>query len=216
MKKTPAFTLMELIMALSIMSLIGLAVAGASMVLSTSYTRSQEQYQNIQIARSVMRRLHAQIRTARLVTACRDDTIVLWANDKNGNGKINITEIVLVRFDSGAGEVREYRIVFPSEWTQEKKNLFNVVVSLDSVSTVDEAWETIASFGTYRVMLPLATDVSGFQLSASAAAPLATYVGVSVTVGQGKHSAMLRSAASLRKDETARVGTAGEDWVLMD
>ena len=216
MRNTRAFTLVELVLAMSITSLIGLAVAGAAMALSASYASSQEQYQNIQVARSVVRRLRSNIRTARLVTACNGSDIVVWTEDKNGDGKINITEIVLWQFLPHPGRIREKRIVFPDDWSPDQIETYDVVVPLSVASSVLNVQEYLKKLGSYSQVTVLANDISNLRLIASPAAPLTTYVGLDLTVGQGEYSIALRSAATLRKDEVDRVGIAGGQWVLMD
>ena len=86
MRRNPSgFTLVELVMAISITTIIGLAVAGASMALSTAHAHSESRYGSIETARSAMRRIQSSLRAAALVTYVHSNGHKLgyWAGDEN-------------------------------------------------------------------------------------------------------------------------------------
>ena len=87
------FTLIEVTMAMVVISVIGLTVAGVAMALSTAQDNSQDYYQCIQTGRVSMLRLQDMLRRARLVTEVFDTGLVIWESDTNGNRTIDLSEL---------------------------------------------------------------------------------------------------------------------------
>jgi len=211
--KTSAFTLVELVMAMSITAMTALAVAGATMTLSTAYSRSQDYYQNIQTARATMLRFHSAVCKARLIVAADNNTLVLWDGDTNGDGQINIAELLLIDYDKGTRELREYSVVYPDEMCESLKDTHNVHIPLSSVTAVGAAG-TVLGTPPYIQERLVATDVTDFTVATDSAPPLAGMVKLQITVGQGTESITLRSASTMRANMTSYVGTVGSNWVL--
>lgn len=211
--KTLAFTLVEMVMAMSITAMTALAVAGATMTLSTAYSHSQDYYQNIQAARTTMLRFHSAVCKARLITAADNDTMVLWARDTNGDGRINIAELLLIDYDEGTRELREYSVVYPGELPESIRDTYNVHILLSSVAAVGAAG-TVLGTPPYIQERLVATDVTAFSVTTDSAPPLARIVKLQITVGQSPGSITLRSASTMRADMTSYVGIVGSNWVL--
>jgi prepilin-type N-terminal cleavage/methylation domain-containing protein len=93
------FTLLELTMAIAITSVIALSVAGVSMGLSRAYANSEGYYQTSQNARSAMMGVQSLLRKAKLVLSVSDDGVVFWAQDVNGDGRINRSEVTTLIYD---------------------------------------------------------------------------------------------------------------------
>ena len=209
---TRAFTLAELVMAMAIMSIIGLAVVGMTMALTDAQEYSGDFYRNVQIARHAMRYVQREIQKANLVTAVDSDSLAYWADDTNDNGGINLTEMRLVAFDSGDREIAEYRIEFPSWWTQLMKDLEDAPLSLAWATDMSNV--TSMRSNSYVVRRLLATEAAPVTFTVSPSAPLTKLLQTEVTVGQGDRRVVLRGATALRADWTGHVGTVDSEWVL--
>ena len=209
---TRAFTLAELVMAMAIMSIIGLAVVGITMALTDAQEYSGDFYRNVQIARNSMRYLQRAIQKANLITAVDSDSLACWLEDTNDNGRINVTEMRLFAFESGDCEIAEYRIQFPSWWTQVMKALADTSVSLAWVTDISNVKSMRSN--SYVVRRVLATDVASVTFTVSPSAPITKLLQTEITIGQGDRRVVLRGATALRADWTDHVGTVDSEWVL--
>jgi len=199
-------------MAMVIMSIIGLAVVGMAMALTDAQEYSGDFYRNVQIARNSMRYLQRAVQKANLITAVDSDSLAYWLEDTNDNGRINATEIRLIAFDGARSELAEYKIEFPSWWSQQLRDLMDAEISLEWMTDMSNV-ENLKSI-SYGVKRVLATDASSSAFSASPGPPLTKLLQTEVTIGQGDRRVALRSAVALRADWVGHVGTIKDDWVL--
>ena len=210
------FTLVELVISVAITAVIGSAVAGLAMVLSTASEHGQDRYLSLQTARIAMRNVQDTIRKAKLVTACNGTMMVLWAEDTNGNGKINLTEVALLGRDSSLEQIRMHRIVFPDHWSEGLKAMLDLQLQLDDLTSVPDVLSWMQGV-QYDEVTVLAGDVRAFGISTSPAPPMTDLVGLTMTIGPSEPQAVtLRSAVHLRADVTGRVGIADDEYVLME
>ncbi len=211
------FTLAELAVSVAITAMIGSAVMGLTMTLSTANEHAQDRYLSLQTARMTMFRLQNKIHKAKLVTAAGYRTIVLWAEDSNSNDRINISEIEMIEFAPGRKEIRSTMIVFPKEWSEETKASLDTEVELDAVTQVGAAkWVFYSSYASvYERTITLADDVAEFHVYAQPEAPMAELVRLSIRVGSSERGVTLESAAHLRAQVTDLVGMAEDKYLLM-
>lgn len=207
------FTLPQLLIALTITTMIGLAAGGVSMALSSAYEYGEDYHRSIQYSRAVMRRMHSVVSGSRLITAAGTTSMALWVSDANDNGVINITELLLVKYDSSGDQVSEYRIVFPSYWPDELKNVLNFQVSLNWCTSITNVTNYLTGW-YYSQETVLADEISGFSVSPSASGPMSKMVEFTIQAGAAGRTLTLTSAASLRADWLDHVGISGGDYVL--
>lgn len=100
-------TTLELLIALTITSLVGLGVA--AMLSAAAYgSDGQRDLQRTIVARKVVQeRLGATLRSARFVLDAGTDHLVLWLGDDDGSGVPDTAELVRIEFDADAGTLRE-------------------------------------------------------------------------------------------------------------
>ena len=217
------FTLAELAVSVAITAIIGSAVMGLTMTLSTANDHAQDRYLSLQSARMTMLRLQDKIRKAKLVTAADYGTIVLWAEDSNGNGRINISEIEIIGLAPGRVEILSSRIIFPKEWSDETKAALDTEVELNAVAGVDRAKYVLYSSyaSAYEQTIVLAEDVIAFYVYTRPWAPMTELVHLHIAVGgkyddgYGEVVVTLQSAAHLRAEVTDLVGMVDGRYVLM-
>lgn len=149
-----------------------------------------------------MVRIQRIIYRAKLVTADTGTTVILWADDVNGDGRINAEEILMLAFDPNAQEVRTSQQVFPAA----VRAAMNVEVSLATLTDMSTALLLFSSSG-YTQTVVLATDVADFLAKTAPAPPKTKLVNLRLSVGSGKSLVTLRSAASLRSGKTTKVVT---------
>ena len=211
-RNAKAFTLAELLVAMLVMGIIAVAVAGMSIALSTAHEYSEDFYRHTQIARNGMRRIQRALRQANLITATDSTSVAYWAEDTNGNGQINRREMRLLTFQSQTGELAEYRVEFPAWWPEWWKETFDVELSLSAVTTIGQVDSLGGTIGwTERLW---ATELTDASFVASPAAAQTKVLQVQFTVGQGSRRVTLRSAAAPRVDWLQYVKFEGGQWVL--
>lgn len=210
--RTSGFTLPEVVMAMAIAAMIGLSIVGVSAALSGAYAQSQDFYQCLQTGRSTMARIQAAVRKAKLVTYVSPTRLLLWQDDLNGDGQINLLEISAIAFDAPSRQVRLYTHEFPQSLGDLAVAALNQKISLStamSASTVASAMS-----GPYIKFVILADDVKNFKVSAVTAPPLTQVVQMTLKAAKGKRSIKFRSAVSLRAGKVDYVGASGTSYYL--
>ncbi len=208
-----AFTLLEVMLAIAVIAVMGLSIAGVSMALSTAYENSQDQYQCTQAGRIVMLRLEQTFRQAHLITDAAGSSVILWS-DANADGDINISELTALMWSSRSQTLMRYRIQFPESWSEYRKALYDTKLPL-SVATFKNMARS-PYFRLYREETLLAEQVENFAIGLSPAVPLTTAASIEMTITKDQGSLALRSGASLRADQTHRVQPSGGGYVLTD
>lgn len=212
-KHRKGLTLAELVMAMSITAVIGMSIAGVSVALSNAYADTQDFYKSLSSARSAMINIQSTIKNAGLVTAIDGDSIVLWHSDTNSDGKINISELTVLNFDSASNKINQYTIKYPSNFSEKMQ------AALDSEVALAEVMRSsiISSImnNQYAESRILASKATAFKISSDIAPPLTTLVKIELTAtGDNGEDVTLRSAASLRADIADYVGIADGEYVL--
>ena len=209
------FTVPELVLALSIMAVIGLSVAGVTGAISTAWANSESTYDTIQTGRSAMLNLQQQLSRAKLITKAASNAVVFWARDFNGDGKINLSELAVIEHDPASKTIKRYRIEFSDNLDEATRASLDTEIPLDVMTRETEAKTTI--MGDYRVAKKLvAEDISTFEVAAYPDSPEATLVSLRIVVGEGDDAMELRSATALRADETeyVKVDEDNGEWYV--
>jgi type II secretory pathway component PulJ len=207
-----AFTLTELLLGVSITALIGLSSVTLGSVLTSHYSRTQEYYQAVQVARIALMRLQTQFRGAQLVTQVSASQIIVWREPNSADGQINPSELILLTYSGGT--IRQYQIVYPPDLSAAMRQALDAPVSLGSVVEQPAAWAVTIQSSWYATSKVLATNLSGLSVSADVAVPMTRMVTISLTSGQGQSAATLRSATWLRADKTGSVALVGGHYAL--
>ncbi len=210
--RTRAFTIVELILAMVIVSVIALSVAGISAALSSAYAHSQDYYQCIQGGRVGMRRIQKPLRKARLITACTADSLGFWGEDSNDDGIINLDEIRLISYDSVNRQVTQRRIRFPDGMDPGTKDALNVEIALHELTDISNVANYLT--GMYLETTPMAVQVDDFEVAPQVAPPMTRFLKVVLNVSEGGKEMTVRSAVSLRVDMTSHVEFSDGEYVL--
>jgi hypothetical protein len=197
-----AFTVAELLIAMSITAVVGLAVASVASALSHAHGQAESLWNAIQSARTGMGRIETLLRKAKLVTGTGPDRLLCWMGDANDNREIDLDEIALIHRVADARTVQLSRVVFPETMPDELVDALNLRRRLYEWGYPDEAQQLMEEglYDPYRSTVVLATDVEDFQVSVDAAAPFTRLVIVRMTVGPLTEQITLTSAVVLRAD----------------
>lgn len=208
-------TLPELVIGITITAIVGLCVAGVTMAISTGHAESQRYGEYVQSARMGVMRVGRELRQASLVTARDSDTLILWGGDTNGNGKINLDELVSISYDASAGQIVKYQKDFPPSWPDWFVALLNLEADLDDVDNANSV-ETYLRNGLLAQSTVLATDVTSFEVTAEPTVPVSRLASLRFTVGDGDTAVTVSTSAKLRADKTRRVYASGTGYFLVD
>jgi prepilin-type N-terminal cleavage/methylation domain-containing protein len=168
-----AMTLVELLIA---MVITGLVAAGAASIL---FATSQATDDRNDVRRSVVRsaaadtRLRGKVHSSRSFLAAGADELVLWANDENDDGVVNLGEILFFQRDGTANELRYYEVSWPGGWTQEQIDAANTAYApATDFSAVAASAKTSGNFSETT----WATGVYNFAVTLDGATPQAARV----------------------------------------
>ena len=209
-----AFTLAEVVLGLAVLSLVGLSVAGLSVALSNAYADGEEFQRSLQTSRSTMLKLQSTIRKARLITGQNGNDLLLWTDDGNEDGGINLTEVKMLRWEPSSGEIREFRIVIPESISPALREAFNFPIGLDTLVTNPGMIASMLSSHVWSEERVLAGGVSGLALTGEPSIPTSCMLKMNITAGSVPREASLRSVVKLRADATGCVKQQDGTWVL--
>lgn len=207
-------TIVELLLALVITSIIGLAGAGVVFAVSHAQRRSDACAENLQAGRAGLGRMQSLIRCARLVTACDEQSLVLWVQDDQELGVINADEVVVLRYDEQAAQVTATQVRFPDSLGEATRTLLNTQLSVGSLTDADSS-VACAGNANYRVERVVATDVQSLRFLVDEAPPNTWTVTIDAVFGAGEEGFALVTATSLRSPATDCLAIVDGAWDLV-
>jgi type II secretory pathway pseudopilin PulG len=112
-----AFTFVELLVGLQITSILLAAIATMAFAMSTAARHADETMHSQASLRYAALRVGELIRTCRLVCAAPGRELVFWMSDDNGNGQIDINEVVYLEYDEPGQALRLLQFNVPGNPT---------------------------------------------------------------------------------------------------
>jgi len=198
------FTLAELMIGVAITSLVALSVLGLAVGLSNAHESNDNYHQSLQTARSAMLQVQSAIRKARLVLGQTDTELLLWTDDEDGSGTINVSELLLLRWSKDSRKLREHRIDLdglPDYWRER----YDVEADLDVFVSYPDAVSSWIRNHWYEANRVLAEDVTDFQVIGQSAVPMTRLLKVNISAGASGNEVSLRSVVKIRADVTDQV-----------
>jgi len=210
-----AFTIVEMVLAMAIASVVGLSVTAVAMTLSSAYLDGEQRHATVQTGRIALSRIESYINRAKLVTFADDGTILYWAGDADGDGKISLTELAEIKYTPDDRTIRLHRVVLDENMDAQVRAALNVPVPLNA-AVGGSAGSDLVESNPRDVSRIEAQDVDAFEVNAYPACPRTKLVTLRLVVGQGQSQGTFRGAASLRADKTSDVATSEGNYVLVD
>lgn len=149
-KNEKGFTLVELLVALVVTSILLTAVSTLAFALSSASKATGDISRSQAEVRFVTLKLQDLIRNCNLICFAGDNDIALWQSDNNSDGKINISELVYIEW--GAGKDHLTLCTFSSEDNSEIP-----ISSIRSVST--NWWSPYSNDIEYVRLLPECSNI---------------------------------------------------------
>jgi len=145
-----AMTLVELLVALMVMSIILSAAAALAFALSSVSDASDDTAVKQAQLRIATLRISELVRHSKLICKSFAGGIALWSEDSVDIDSINVTEVVYI----DCGPSRDYIRLYNSS------DAGNPVVTLSDVDAVGSAWwNGYYNSGTYTALIPLCSNV---------------------------------------------------------
>ncbi len=133
------FTLAELILALSVMSVILAAAATLAFAMSSAESATNKMGEKQARLRFSTMRVRELARNSCMVFTTANG-VVFWKDDVNGDGQINGNEITILKVDAGSGTAKTLKLTeLPDVTDSVQKDQLQDNVSIDSlVNSTDE------------------------------------------------------------------------------
>lgn len=194
------FTLAELVIGLTILTIIGLAVATAATVLYGAAEHAEGYNDTVQTARAATRTLRPMIEDAHLITGVGPNWFILW-RDNNGDHEINLSEAVPVFRDPFNKTVKKYVIAYPSEWSEQMREACDYDLDLRDVVNVAEVITRLTNDAHHQVVT-LAENVESFDVYARQPnSPRNTFLEITIQTRVGDRPVTLTTGATMQDDD---------------
>ena len=150
-------TLVELLLALAITTVIGLAISAMLFAVSRTTSTQNDMRSFIIKQKTVESRITAAIRSSKTVLAVGTNYLVLWTADTTADDQPNMSEMRRIEWTTNQKTLITYRPVFPTGWTT--TNIAAVDSSYDLASDFNSVSNTLKS-NTYFQSETWASNVS--------------------------------------------------------
>ncbi|MBS3735093.1 MAG: prepilin-type N-terminal cleavage/methylation domain-containing protein [Phycisphaerae bacterium] len=208
--RSPAkgLTFPELLIAISITTVIAAAAAAVALAVSSAQNDADDSHSCVQTARVARLRVSRRLHRASLIIAIDARRVALWMGDTNDNGQINLDELTVLSYQPDSGELHRYWKAFPDWVPQFLKDIFNRSYALNDVTnTVYVENELVGGWlGQSEVV---AADIDSVTFTMDPAPPLTRFARVGMVVSVGDASSETAAAATLRADRTDDVTYGG-------
>ncbi len=165
MRYEKGFTLVELLVALVVTGIVLAAVATLAFAMGAANDVADDSSQKQAQVRYATLRISELIRHCKLICGTPGGDVAIWRADDNGNGQININELVYIERGTSGDYLRLCE--FPSSDT-----------SLVNLSDI----ETLSTSGYSVTYVPLVPQCSNVQFSFDAAPPNSRFMSISFDI----------------------------------
>jgi type II secretory pathway pseudopilin PulG len=198
------FTLAELVLALAITTVIGLAVTGVAAAVSNFNERAEAYYDCLQNGRVAATRLEAMMRPALLITAASGDNMVIWTGDTTDPGNINVSEVTKIFLDASTSQLMQRTTVFPGSLTANAKTALDTSLPLSTLTSASVA-ESEPTYAQYDATSVLARNVQSFVVYPDTPAPLTRLLKFKLVISVDGQTVTQYGAVMLRAPSTSSV-----------
>ncbi len=205
---TKGLTLVELLVALSVSSIILTAVATLAFALSSAHDSTEDTSQKQAQVRFATLKLSNLIRYSKLVCYISDDDIAFWVADKNGDKQINISELVYIDKGSESNHIQIYE--FPS-------SVSDPVVNLSDINAFSSGWWSsyMSDANDPIVLVPECSNVQ-FEFDVPGSPPQSNFVSISFELTEDGTTREYRIDGTLRSRAGNLLDSSGTEIVSDD
>jgi prepilin-type N-terminal cleavage/methylation domain-containing protein len=199
-----AFTLVELLVALMVTSIVLAAVATLAFAVSRANdTTNDTAYKQMQVRYATLR-VSEMVRNCKLICCATADDFAIWRADDNNDGQINIGELVYIERGPGKDHLQL------TEFTSSN----SAVINLSSIQGRATSWWTpYCSSATFAQLIPQCSNV---QFSFDVLPPRSKFVNISFEIAEGGIAHQYQISAKLRGWAGNRLNAVGTALISDD
>jgi prepilin-type N-terminal cleavage/methylation domain-containing protein len=170
--KTNAFTLVEVMIALIVTSIVLGAIAALSYAMTTAAATSQQDHENISTVRYTTVRVTDLIRNSKMICAKSANDIAIWMGDNNADNKINLNELCYLETGDNGQYVK--LVIF--------NNNYNDVISLSNLAVVTT--QTLLKYSFNYKTLELVKQCNNANIRLDAAPPRTNFLSLEFSLNE--------------------------------
>lgn len=182
-----AFTLIELLIALMVSSIILTAIVTLSYAMSSAYDCTSDINQKEAHIRYTTMRISNLIKYSRLICKATSGEILIWKSDDNNDNKINISELTYI--ETGNGTYLRLLKFNPTSGTDDFYSL-----SFIQNYTFFKQWIIFKYPETYTTLI---NDCSNMSIATDADPPYTQHVSISFDIKENQQSRKCQISTSL-------------------
>jgi type II secretory pathway pseudopilin PulG len=152
-------SMVELMIALSVTALIGLATVGMLQAVTNGVDTRRDQRSTIIRANAAQHRLAAYINPSRCILELQGSNLALWFDDSRKSETVHISEVRWLRYHAAQGTITVHYLTFPNNMTELER------AADDQYYPASSNWEDL--FTTYsshaRLVMRSRTLVDGLS-----------------------------------------------------
>ena len=198
------FTLAELVLALAITTVIGLAVTGVAAAVSNFNQRAEAYYECLQNGRVAANRLEAMMRPALLITAASGSNVVVWTDDHTDPGRIDVSEVAKIYLDTTTRQLVQRTTVYPNTLSAKTVRALDYSLSLSQLTSSSVA-VSAPTYPQYDSTSVLAANVQSFVVYPDVPAPMTRLLKFKIVVSADGQTVTQYGAVALRAPSTSKV-----------
>jgi hypothetical protein len=111
-------TFLEFVLALAVTAMIGLAITGMMMAVTTGQRSRRDNRSFVIRTEALKSRLAAYLGPSRCILATDGTNLVLWLNDSRQGETVHASEVRWLIFNAVDGTLEVHYVSFPSDWTE--------------------------------------------------------------------------------------------------
>jgi prepilin-type N-terminal cleavage/methylation domain-containing protein len=199
------FTLVELLVALIVSSIVLAAVATLAFAVGAAYDETDDTSQKQAQIRQATLRISELIRHCKLICGTPGGDLAIWRTDDNNDGQININELVYIERGPNGDHIRLY----------ECDSVSNPAIKLSDIDSVGTSWWLgFYDSETYVKLLPQCSNVQfGFLYELP---PQSTFVTISFDVVENDTARQYQISTALRGWAGNLLNDTGDNLVSGD
>ncbi len=167
-----AFTLVELLITMVVTGIILLAVTTLAFAMSSASRSTDDTILTEALLRQTRLRIGELLRTCKLICAAPGNDLAIWQDDTNGDGKINVSELVYIERGDGLNTLR-LCLFAPGQ---------NDPIDLSSLAVAATKASLVAKYA--EIYVPLIPACHNVRFGLDKAPPLTRRVTVSFDAGE--------------------------------
>lgn len=182
LKAARAFTIAELLIALTITAIISASIAAMISSVSAGTTGQQDGRRFLVRVQSLEARLATSVHASQCILASGNNYIVYWIADSTHDNAVQLSELGMLELDPVTNTLNQYQTVFPSNYSLAQ------IASANTTFAANTNWYNAAQAAksTFFTPTPIAGHITAFTPTLDAANPTSAHTATfAITISDG-------------------------------